>query len=810
MYERETANVLWADTASGLTDYFKSIAPWQTINHFPGMTQIARKSRLAINLEVMRRKFPKDFAFSPKTYVLPQEAAALRRDHFNNPKNKSSQYFIMKPSGGSQGKGIYLTRTWDKIDLSANYVAQRYIRRPLLIDKKKFDLRLYVLVTSCKPLRIYLFRDGLVRLCTQDFVQPNAQNTTQRCMHLTNYSINKHSKNFENVDREEELGSEGSKRSLKWFLGWLERERGRQNVENLWEKISSICAKTILSVLPTLVREYNNTFGFKNEPNLWGIYTGSGEIEGKNDFSEDGSCHRDDLSVISEDGYFTSESYSSQGETDKIGNSTENRFKSESRCFQILGFDILIDQTLRPYLIEVNHLPSFATDHDIDKRIKSALIEQALSIVNAKPDDRQVHCKLKKSESDRRLFSQYISLKCSDKKERSSSQKNRHTVKAQPLVELDTNRGNQQARKHINTDIVKTINNIYEKYEPRKLSKVPLLLRKYRGCEDWLLDQVQKKYCDSVNPAVDSTSSPEQDQDAVVSCVLNQSADSVNSCSDDGSENDLQSESQTSDDSIDCNERDESNSKQFLQFKDDVIADTESSLLVGFQRVYPPQTKSGEELVKGPDYKSMEKYVFDYDFKQQMRLVCPLRQARRVDPCKFKTMQNVVEEKIEEEISLYKTWSAVSWKESAIFSRKGGPVVALSKPEQPAPMPNLKQIEAAKKLSQGLPVNKTRSKECTFRGAVIENVYPSCYVDPSWHLSCRVSPTPAKYKQDSAQNYGNDFKKIARATAIKPVNFSFTNDLKKPIISSNIYVDFLGSCLRHSSKKTASRNLGGG
>ena len=76
-----------------------------------------------------------------------------------------------------QGRGIFLTREMpSQIDMSTPLVAQRYIARPLLLDGFKFDLRLYVLVTGCDPLRIFLHEQGLVRLASQQYVAPKKKN----------------------------------------------------------------------------------------------------------------------------------------------------------------------------------------------------------------------------------------------------------------------------------------------------------------------------------------------------------------------------------------------------------------------------------------------------------------------------------------------------------------------------------------------------------------------------------------------------------------------------------------------------------
>lgn len=87
-----------------------------------------------------------------------------------------------------------------------------YIANPHLINNLKYDLRIYVLVTSYDPLRIYIFHEGLTRFATYEY-NTKGKDIKKRFIHLTNFSVNKHSKKFVK-NAKAELDGQGSKWSL--------------------------------------------------------------------------------------------------------------------------------------------------------------------------------------------------------------------------------------------------------------------------------------------------------------------------------------------------------------------------------------------------------------------------------------------------------------------------------------------------------------------------------------------------------------------------------------------------------------------
>ena len=77
--------------------------------------------------------------------------------------------WIVKPHNLSRGRGIYLVEDVSEVSLDEVSVVSRYISNPLLINGRKFDLRIYVLVTCVDPLRVYVFKEGFARFATHEY-----------------------------------------------------------------------------------------------------------------------------------------------------------------------------------------------------------------------------------------------------------------------------------------------------------------------------------------------------------------------------------------------------------------------------------------------------------------------------------------------------------------------------------------------------------------------------------------------------------------------------------------------------------------
>ncbi|XP_069369505.1 tubulin polyglutamylase TTLL11 isoform X2 [Paralichthys olivaceus] len=217
------------------------------------MIEMLRKINLSRAMRTVQELFPDEYDFYPRSWILPEEyqqfCTQIRMVKENDATVNPT--FIVKPDGGSQGDGIYLIREPSDLKLMVGSqakqgVVQEYIQKPLLIDKLKFDIRLYVLIKSLEPLEIYIAKEGLTRFCTEPYQEPSQKNLSHVFMHLTNYSLNVHSGNFVHSDSQ----STGSKRTLSSVLYRLAAKG--VDIKKVWSDIIALVIKTIIAVVPEL------------------------------------------------------------------------------------------------------------------------------------------------------------------------------------------------------------------------------------------------------------------------------------------------------------------------------------------------------------------------------------------------------------------------------------------------------------------------------------------------------------------------------------------------------------------------------
>ena len=160
----------------------------------------------------------------------------------------------MKPCDSACGKGIKIigkTQTV-KFKSTKKYVLSEYIANPHLINGLKYDLRIYVVVTCFEPLKIYLFKEGLVRFATQKYTT-NAKSLDTQFIHLTNYSVNKKADCYVKNNGEEEE-EDASKWSLLQLSNWMNSNSIDYN--KVMNRIKDVVIKTCISCEPHITSTY--------------------------------------------------------------------------------------------------------------------------------------------------------------------------------------------------------------------------------------------------------------------------------------------------------------------------------------------------------------------------------------------------------------------------------------------------------------------------------------------------------------------------------------------------------------------------
>ncbi len=205
-------------------------------------------------------------------------------------------------------------------------------------------MRIYVVVTCFEPLKAYLFPEGLVRLATQPYSTAKGS-LKKRFIHLTNFSINKKADNYKkNLGPGAESASTAQDTEENEMSSKWSMEQLRQEYAKLGIDYEELFKKIKLLCVKTLMSV---------EPQI---------------------------------------------------TTAMRTAKSRSQCFEIYGFDVMIDHKLRPWLLEVNVAPSLSSSSPYDKQVKTRLLCDTLHLLGFNIFDRKRVEDEKKKENRHRLL----------------------------------------------------------------------------------------------------------------------------------------------------------------------------------------------------------------------------------------------------------------------------------------------------------------------------------------------------------------------------------------------------------------------
>ncbi|CAM9736852.1 unnamed protein product [Ascophyllum nodosum] len=439
---REAWRVLWSSQHLR-SDAFRHLKLGQRINSFPRTYECTRKDALSKNMNRMRQVHgERHFDFVPRGYVLPAERETIR-----DAMAGSDEAWIVKPASSACGRGIFITKNFSDMPDKAwtgsegKWIAQRYVEDPLLLDGLKFDLRLYVAVTSFRPLRIYIHEEGLCRLATEPY-SSKTSSFGNRFVHLTNYSVNRRSSRYEPGS----IGVDGDGGGISCKDAFFETSTTTASKGNT-------AVGNRLSIPPRAGTSASNTTPSADAMNSaeskaargFGSVRQRAPCEGAHviGVESDDHCHREgDVAGVGDRRCFDGrelQGEAAQSSEKCVRGTTSMPSRSVSKgatgskwslatlwkrlsgmgvdvpalraeihdvviktlvaievqvssavtllgiprgaCFEMFGFDVLVDRNLKPHLLEVNFAPSLNTDSSLDLSVKSRVVADLLTLV---------------------------------------------------------------------------------------------------------------------------------------------------------------------------------------------------------------------------------------------------------------------------------------------------------------------------------------------------------------------------------------------------------------------------------------------
>jgi len=299
--KRKFDDVYFVITRESLAKRIKNMGKKACVSRIPGMYASCTNTRFAACMHMSLRLLPhavKGIApFWPETFIIPDDLKIAEKTmnaevaawKAGEDKRTPCPAWIVKPSmrAGAEGmplEQIFLVTTFEalkaKISMmhlgNTEWIMQKYVQDPLLVDGLKFDLRVYAVVLSLDPLKLFICKEGLCRFCTETFapLDHKGKRSEDIAAHISSYHVNKDSHKFVppggNAFNPDNLSS---KRPLSVVFGQL-KKRGLRDQEGhevkvdepkFWTKIEEAVSVGTASMLPVLRSAYCRSFDMDYE-----------------------------------------------------------------------------------------------------------------------------------------------------------------------------------------------------------------------------------------------------------------------------------------------------------------------------------------------------------------------------------------------------------------------------------------------------------------------------------------------------------------------------------------------------------------